>query len=327
MFGNAPAVKQPEWAEGIVDVVNMPSRVYSRWVNGNENFFYRGNAQALAEMLRKYSAVKDEVRQLILLPGSGQTQSFKHQPIDFNWQLHVPSGIYRAVSKRKHAVMTVYVGARRPRSLAKKDVEKWLQELSSEAFKTRETAAQQLQKLGTDAKPFLRAALKAPLALETRRRIDGLLERLRELDVSDIEIPKGITVLSVEDLVEAGLKHLEDSDATVRGLAIQDLSGLAIYSDKVVPALVRVFKTDKNEHVHRVAAACLASVEVQARAAVPTLKQGLTDPDAYVRSACQTALDRLGDAMSTPEVTERTRRDLEILQEINEFIKTIGAKN
>src|SRR5205085_2599004 len=99
-FGNAPAVKQPDWAEGVIDVVNLQSRVYSHWVNGNENFYYRGNAQALNEALRKYAAVKDDVRQLILLPGSGKTQTFKGKPIDFDWQLHVPSGIYKAVSKR-----------------------------------------------------------------------------------------------------------------------------------------------------------------------------------------------------------------------------------
>src|SRR6516162_10429648 len=74
-FGNAPAVKQPDWAEGVLDVVNLKSRVYSQWVNGNENFFYRGDAQALNEALRKYAAVKADVRQLILLPGSGKTMT------------------------------------------------------------------------------------------------------------------------------------------------------------------------------------------------------------------------------------------------------------
>src|SRR5262249_10236991 len=71
-FGNSPAVKQPDWADGVVDVVNLKSRVYSQWVNGNENFFYRGNAQALNEALEKFAAVKAEIRQLILLPGAGK---------------------------------------------------------------------------------------------------------------------------------------------------------------------------------------------------------------------------------------------------------------
>jgi hypothetical protein len=56
--GNAPRVKQPEWAEGVIDVVNLKSRVYYFWVNGNENFYYRGDAKALNEALRTYAAVK-----------------------------------------------------------------------------------------------------------------------------------------------------------------------------------------------------------------------------------------------------------------------------
>src|SRR5258705_506701 len=108
-FGNAPVGKQPDWAEGVVDVVNLKSRVYSYWVNGNENFFYRGNAEALNAALRQCAAVKSDVRQVILLPGAGKTHSFERKPIDFNWQLHVPSGIYKAMSRRQHAVMTVYI--------------------------------------------------------------------------------------------------------------------------------------------------------------------------------------------------------------------------
>src|SRR5437879_3558321 len=116
-FGNAPVGKQPDWAEGVVDVVNLKSRVYSQWVNGNENFFYRGNAQAVNEALRQFALVKDDVCQVILLPGVGKTQSFDRKPIDFDWQLHVPSGIYRAVSKKTHAVLTVYVNVAKPQPM------------------------------------------------------------------------------------------------------------------------------------------------------------------------------------------------------------------
>src|SRR5262249_6012484 len=135
-FGNAPAANQPDWAKGIVDVVNLKSRVYSKWINGNESFYYRGNAQALNEALQKFAAVKDEVRQLILMPGSGKTQAFGGKTIEFDWRFHVPSGIYKAVSKRTHAVMTVYINARKPQPLERKQVEKWLRDLNSETFKT-----------------------------------------------------------------------------------------------------------------------------------------------------------------------------------------------
>src|SRR5262245_60914110 len=105
-FGNAPRPKQPDWADGVVDVVNLKSRVYFRWVNGNEDFYYRGDAAAINEALRLFAAVKDDARQVILLPGSGKTGTFQGKPIDFDFQFHVPSGIYRAVTKRTHPVLT-----------------------------------------------------------------------------------------------------------------------------------------------------------------------------------------------------------------------------
>ena len=41
-----------------------------------------------------------------LLPGQKQAQSEGRPLIEFNWQFHVPSGIYRAVTRDKHAVLT-----------------------------------------------------------------------------------------------------------------------------------------------------------------------------------------------------------------------------
>ncbi|HEV3204839.1 MAG TPA: HEAT repeat domain-containing protein [Gemmataceae bacterium] len=326
-FGNDPAVKQPEWAEGIVDVVNLKSRVYSQWVNGNENFFYRGNAQALNEALQKYAAVQADVRQLILMPGAGKTQSFGRKPVDFDWQLHVPSGIYKAVAKRNHAVMTVFINATKPQGLLEgKLTEKLLGDLENNSFQTREQAEQELRKLGKDGKRLLRQALKARPGPEARRRIEGLLEKLRDFDVTDLEIPKGITVISVDDLLAVHLKGLKDKDSTICGMAIQDLSGLFPFSDQVVPALTEMLKKEKNEYIRRVAAACLAHVGVKAKSAVPALREGLDDPDANVRNAFQTAIDQIENAKEMPGQKEEAKKQLSILKEINEFKKAAGRQ-
>lgn len=319
-FGNAPVVKQPEWADGVLDVVNLKSRVYSQWVNGNENFFYRGNAQALNEALRHYAAVQDDARQLILLPGSGKTQTFDRKPIEFDWQLHVPSGIYKAVAKKNHAVMTVHVNALQPRALReRKQIDQWLADLDSEQFQTREKAELGLQKMGQDAKPFLRAALKAGPALEVRRRLEELLDKLVGFDVSDLEIPEGITVVSVDDLLAVHAKGLKDTDATVCGMAIQELSNFASYSDEVVPALIEMLKKDKNEYVRRVAAGCLPYLGTKARSAVPALKDGLQDPDANIRSTFESAIGQIESAKDKPGQEDEVKKNLAILKEIKEY--------
>jgi hypothetical protein len=318
-FGNDPMPKQPEWAEGVVDVVNLKSRVYSFWVNGNESFFYRGNVRDLNEALRVYATVKDEARPLLLLPGSGTRQSFDNKMIEFDWQLHVPSGIYRAMSKRTHAVLTVYINALKPKPLDRKRVEALLKDLNSETFKVREKAQQELQKLGNAAKPFLREALKAQSTLEGRLRIEALLDRLRDFDVTDLEIPKGLTVSGVGDQVAAGLKGLKDANRDVRSLAMHDLLGLAPYSDKVVPAFVELLQNDKDDHVRRTAAACLAHLDGDAPAVAAALKKALNDPDAYIRDACQRGLDHLANRKDTPEQQARLERGRALAKEIDEF--------
>jgi hypothetical protein len=322
-FGNAPAAKQADWAEGVLDVVNLKSRVYSRWINGNENFYYRGDARALNETLRKYAAVKADVRQVILLPGSGKTQSFGGKPIDYDWKLHVPSGIYKAVAKRIHAVMTVYISARKPKPPRdKKKIKQWLRDLASDTFETREKATRELEKLGRDVKPLLREALKGRPELELRRRIEGLLQKLPGIDVDDLEVPKGVTLVSVDDLLGVHLKGLQDANSTACAMAIHDLSDLASYSDRVVPALTEMLAKEKNEYVRRVAASCLVHIGVKARPAVSALKEGLKDSDANIRKEFQSAIDRIENARDKPGQEDEIKNKLSILQEITAFIKT-----
>jgi hypothetical protein len=323
-FGNAPVTKQPEWAEGVIDVVNLKTRVYAYWVNGNENFFYRGNARALNEALRQYAAVKADAREVILLPGTGKRQSFDRKPIDFDWQFHVPGGLYKARAKKKHAYLTVHINAPRPRPLDGKQVESLLAGLNSGVFKTREKANQELQQLGHDAKPFLRAALKGELPLEARRRVEALLERLPGIDVTDLAIPKGITVLGVDDLLAAGLKDLQDPSVDVRTWAAHELTGLADYSDKVAPALAGMLGGDKEAHARRTAAGCLSHLGAGAKVATAALKRGLHDADAYVRSACQTALDGIASAKDEqPGRAERLKLLATIVGEISDLKRSL----
>jgi hypothetical protein len=325
--GNAPVPRQPGWAEGIVDVVNLKSRVYSYWVNGNERFFYRGGAPALNEALRKFAAVKDDVRQLILLPGPASTNAFRSQPIPFDWELHVPSGIYKAVSRRTQAVMTVYIRARRPRPLRNpRQVEQWLRDLDSDSFQTRDKAHRALQKLGSDAKPLLRKALQGQPMPETRHRIERLADQLPDFDVTDLDIPRGLNVLTTDDLLAQSLKGLKDKSPTVSAMAVQDLMVLAPYSDKVVPALIAMLSADQNEYIRRVAASCLAHVGAGAKSALPALEKGLKDADPNIRHAFQSARDRIKNANVTPEPAEQVQKRRAILQEIKEFQKAAKGK-
>ena len=58
------------------------------------------------------------------------------------------------------------------------DIKRWIGQLGSERFEDREQATQRLSKLGKDALPSLREAIKSPDA-EVRRRAQELVEEIQ----------------------------------------------------------------------------------------------------------------------------------------------------
>lgn len=123
--GNAPQTDQPDWARGVLDVVNLKSRVYGQWVNGNESFLYRGDTAAANDALAKFAAVDAPVREVVLWPASLTMATFDGETIAGDWKLHVPSGIYLAMLGKaqapdgtsifgRHARMTIAVGGKSP---------------------------------------------------------------------------------------------------------------------------------------------------------------------------------------------------------------------
>jgi hypothetical protein len=111
-LGNEPVGAQPEWSPGVLEVANLKSRVYTRWINGNESFFFQGDERALAETLSRFAAVEAPVREVILLPGHGETRTFEGMPVSFDWELDVPSGIYLHQARSEKGTEVFYRHAR-----------------------------------------------------------------------------------------------------------------------------------------------------------------------------------------------------------------------
>jgi HEAT repeats len=96
-FGNT-ALNEANFQDwpGIMPLVNHPSRVYHSWVNGNEHFYYRGDAAALNDALRKFAASKAEVHEVLLRPAPCIVESFNSaKKIPYDWDLHIVGGIAR----------------------------------------------------------------------------------------------------------------------------------------------------------------------------------------------------------------------------------------
>ncbi|WP_278471338.1 HEAT repeat domain-containing protein [Gimesia maris] len=101
-FGNQPlnALNYKDWP-GIVPVINHESRVYHVWVNGNEYAYYRGDIDALHDVLQKFADTNQQQHEVVLRPGPASTKSFRQtKTIPFHWELHLVGGIARAIAKK-----------------------------------------------------------------------------------------------------------------------------------------------------------------------------------------------------------------------------------
>jgi hypothetical protein len=81
-----------------------------------------------------------------------------------------------------------------------KQVARWIDDLSSDSFKQRHLAADNLERLGELAGPALRAALAAKPPLETHRRISAMLAKLRPA-VLPPEALRGVRGVQVLEMI------------------------------------------------------------------------------------------------------------------------------
>ena len=320
-FGNDPWAAVPGWPQGLLEVVNLRSRVYFLGGDGPNICYYRGNAKDLQEALDKFARIKEGKCPLILLPGPAQTHSFNRQTIVFNWQLHLGVGGDRTRSRKELPVLRVYVDVPGPRPLKvdAQTVQRWLAELDSDNFQTRDRARQQLARLGKDAKPLYRAALKGQISLEKRRRLESLLSALPAgYDVSDFEVPAGMTFLTADDLLA---QYLKQDPGTYPEGGLDELVALAPYNDKVIPALTSFLERRQSEWLRHATAHALAQVGFRARAALPVLKEGRNDPDPSIRKSFQMAVDKLEQCREGPAELAHLQNKLVIAQDLRELKK------
>ena len=110
------AVAQPGWAKGLVEMVRHPSRVYSIWVNGNENFYFQATPEEINELLDLFGKTRLRDYEVRIEPGTNAATSFGGGKYEYNVSLHVLSGIVLAVTRDKDAaaayepVLTIYTG-------------------------------------------------------------------------------------------------------------------------------------------------------------------------------------------------------------------------
>jgi hypothetical protein len=331
-FGNAPVPDGWGFAPGLLPLLNDSHRVYWYEVNGDAWFSFQGDTAVAHDLLLRFAALEKGL-EVVVLPGPRQMSGLGgERKLTADWELHVPGGIHLgglpdgALIADTKPTLYLYVRADPPvGQVTPAQLARWLTDLNADDFAVRERAVTELEKQGRAAEPALRKALEQRPALEVRRRIEVLLDKLPGVNLSVLTVPEGVRVVGPDDRLARYRKGLKSEDATVRGVA----AGLAARWDPEPAAgLATLIKTlaDKNEYPRRCAAGDLGRMGKAAAPALPVLRAGLDDPDQNVRNAFQWAVTAIESAKDEPGAAERAEKERFLRQEIGRFLKTLPAR-
>ncbi len=256
-FGNAPLHEANyQDLEGIMPLINDKARVYHSWVNGNENFYYRGDTTTLNQALQKFAAAQSDVRELVLRPAPGIVRSFNGaRTMPFNWNLHIMGGIAGHMTTRdrgdrvwsKYPVLTAYVGG--------------------------------------------------------------------SIDLDEIKVPAGLTVLELADLSERCRQGLASTDKTVRGWSNGVLARLDPYDNRSMAAIAKLLEDD-DDWVRLNAAGALAVFGKKAESMLPALWACLGTDDQQLKARVEETIEKIERAKDTATAEAEHR---EILNRIGQF--------
>jgi len=118
-FGNKPLGGQDNYRawRGLMPLLNDENRVYQKWVNGDEYFYYRGHTEALSDFLARFAAMESPVHEVIFRPGPGRAETFDGRRVHCDWSLHVVGGIAASLVEYEgtdsvwdtHPTLTVFI--------------------------------------------------------------------------------------------------------------------------------------------------------------------------------------------------------------------------
>jgi len=118
-----PALPQPGWASGLVEVPRHGSRVYSIWVNGAEAFYFNAEMEGVADLVRSFSKIRLRDHIVEVKAGEPEIKSLRGRAFEYNVSFNVASGIalhrrFRKVvpAETFEPVLTVHVRNARERA-------------------------------------------------------------------------------------------------------------------------------------------------------------------------------------------------------------------
>jgi hypothetical protein len=136
------------------------------------------------------------------------------------------------------------------------------------------------------------------------------------IDLSKIEIPKGVTLLSVTEVKKRTREGLKSKDKTVRGWGAGVLASLDAYDAESREAVTALL-SDPDSWVRLNAAHSLPTFGKAAQPALPLLRKTLETDDKDLKEAAPGSIQQIEQAQAAPDA-ERLHR--EQLTQIDRFV-------
>ncbi|HJZ90696.1 MAG TPA: hypothetical protein VKE40_07455, partial [Gemmataceae bacterium] len=204
---------------------------------------------------------------------------------------------------------------------------KWIADLGSDDFKTREVAAKELAALGPPVASLLRDALKGAASAEVRDRLERVLANVNVgLSLDVLNLPDGISVIDLETLLARYRKALSDESHHARGVAASALSHRSATAEEVLPDLERVLKNEKHEYALRCAAGSASRLGAAGKPLLPALRAAMKSDDKAVKDAMEYAVNAIEKAKEVKVPEEDARARELIRKEIQEFVEGKAGK-
>jgi hypothetical protein len=337
IVGNQPLGPESGYGKELLAAINTEERVYAYIHDWHLTFYFKGGPKALNEAMRRFAAIPSDGREIILLPVPAKPL-IHDKPINYNWCLRVPGSRQGLGGRRvvirdsevadNRATLTIYIPEPLPPAPADpRKARKWIADLGSDDFKTRELAAKELGALGPPVASLLREAIAGGQSVEARDRMEKLLAGVsKDIRVDVLELPDGVPVASMDLLLARCRKELTNKDPEIRGEAASSLADHEAPAEEILPDLERVLKTETAPSPLVGAARAAWKLGAAARPLVPTLRATAKTADKNVAIYCEQAINNIEKATAETVPDGEAKRRATIRKEIREFVAGLKQK-
>jgi len=142
------------------------------------------------------------------------------------------------------------------------------------------------------------------------------------VQLDELQIPKGLTVLDVADLRARYRRALQSADKESRGYAAYYLAEVDPDHPEIVPAIAPLLE-DGDVWVRLMSAGALGKLGASATPALPVLERGLDDKEKRVRERFAEVIAQIENAKADPEAAKRRQ---EAVARIARFVKALPAE-